>query len=143
MLEKLTADAMAARIKAYTPSVNNVSVERTETGNAIMKFSDFFDNESLQLGLNLASQYFTPLKSRTNLGSLETEAEIGFQLRPTALTMSTTGTLQQLSAAGTTVELTGLNLVAFAEHILSLYRFWFTSPAFRGRAHSYFSNSPT
>lgn len=140
-MEKMTTDAMAASIKKFTPSVNNVSVERTHTQNLILTFADFFPDEPLQFGLNLSGQYFVPLKSWTNLGSLETEAEIGFQLKPTKLSISEDGILRQVTHAGATLELTGLNLVGFAEHLLSLYRFWFTSPAFRGRARSFLSSS--
>lgn len=138
MLDKMTTEAMAASIKAFTPSVNNLLVERMEGGNAILTISGFVGDECLQLGLNIANQYFAPRKSWTELGSVETEAEIGFQLRPTTVGISAEGTLQQVTLQGATVELTGVNLVAFAEHLLALYRFWFTSPAFRHKAQAYF-----
>lgn len=137
MLERMTADAMATRIKDFMPSLDDLSVVRSESGNAIITLNHFIENEPLQLGLNLGGQYFVPLKSWTDLDSLETEAEIGFQLAPAIIGISANGTLQQTDAAGNCVQLTEKNLIGFAEHLLALYRFWFASPAFRGRARSY------
>lgn len=138
MLNKMTIEDMAARLKAYTPSVNNLLVEPTAIGNAILTFGDFVDNKPLQLGLNMFGQYFAPFKSWTELGSLEIQAEIGFQIQPATLTMSSGGVLQKVTGAGTVVDLTGSNLVSFAEHVLALYRFWYTSPAFRSAGRSCF-----
>lgn len=140
MLQKMTAEAMAATLKAYEPSLNNLSLERTAEGNAILTMIGFWNNEPLQLGLNFANQYFAPLRSWTELGSVETEAEVGFQLRPTTILISDKGELQQVAPGGAIVELSGTTLVAFAEHLLALYRFWFTSPAFRHKSHVYFPN---
>lgn len=139
MHEAMTAEAMATRIKEFAPALGDISVERSVSGNAIITFSNFVGSEPLKLGLNLESQYFVPLKSWTKLGSLEVEAEIGFQLAPAMIYISADGTLQQLTAACDVVPLAGMNLVGFAEHLLALYRFWFVSPAFRGRARSYLS----
>lgn len=139
MQEAMTTEAMATRIKEFAPALNDISVERSPSGNAIITFNNFVGSEPLRLGLNLASQYFVPLKSWTKLGQLEVEAEIGFQLAPAMVYIAADGTLQQLTVASNVVPLTGMNLVGFAEHLLALYRFWFTSPAFRSRANAYLS----